>query len=66
MGSQDCAPDTKKKFTGLYHKTDSSHEDDFSFSDMNATMHPFFHPGCWHVYDNLPLCVSEPGRGEDT
>lgn len=42
MGSQDCAPDTKKKFTGLYYKTDSSHEDDLSFSDLNATMHPFF------------------------
>lgn len=42
MRSQDCAPDTKKKFTGLYHKTDSSREDDLSFSDLNATMHPFF------------------------
>lgn len=42
MGSQDCAPDTKKKFTGLYQKTDSSREDDLSFFDLNATMHPFF------------------------
>lgn len=41
MGAQDCAPDTKKKFTGLYRKTDCSRGDDLSFSDLNATMHPF-------------------------